>query len=312
MFSPVPRLFLFQVIYFLGLFGHASFFGGGGIPFLFHSGWLSSMPVIYPSDRFDRAFFVFAKLRNHQIIFFFSPSTNAERGIFVRRRRSPASVREQCDAIATSLSSSSSFVDLSFMQRDCFDTHFQPTSIFSWGVFRDRHVEGVELNRDLYGCIAALWAHNNKWEEEEEEEMRRRKRDEKQEGDDKKKKGDHGFSPGPGGLCCRMRGESWKRIRSKRGFFSLSPVCVLVGCNMLSLIGFEKKRKRVELPFHIIWDSRRPYAGTDVRGGEKTSRMCVCVCRRGWKGCCCCCPAHPSRRAEISAAVEAATIDACL
>jgi hypothetical protein len=74
------------------------------------------------------SFFVFAKLRNHQIIFF--PSTNAERGIFVRRRRSLASVRGQCDAIATS----SSFVDLSFMQRDCFDTHFQPTSI-SRGVF---------------------------------------------------------------------------------------------------------------------------------------------------------------------------------
>jgi hypothetical protein len=130
MFSPVPRLFLFQVIYFCGFVWSRFFFWG--IPFLFHSGWPSSMPVIYPSDRFDRApppsFFVFAKLRNHQIIFF--PSTNAERGIFVRRRRSLASVRGQCDAIATS----SSFVDLSFMQRDCFDTHFQPTSI-SRGVF---------------------------------------------------------------------------------------------------------------------------------------------------------------------------------
>lgn len=222
MFSPVPRLFLFQVIYFLGLFGHASFFGGGGIPFLFHSGWLSSMPVIYPSDRFDRAFFVFAKLRNHQIIFFFSPSTNAERGIFVRRRRSPASVREQCDAIATSLSSSSSFVDLSFMQRDCFDTHFQPTSIFSWGVFRDRHVEGVELNRDLYGCIAALWAHNNKWEEEEEEEMRRRKRDEKQEGDEKKKKGvTMDFLPAQEGSAAAWGERAGKEL-DRKGGFSLS------------------------------------------------------------------------------------------
>jgi hypothetical protein len=37
-----------------------------------------------------------------------------------------------------------------------------------------------------------------------------------------KKRGDHGFSPGPGGLCCCMRGERAEKELDRKGGFSLS------------------------------------------------------------------------------------------
>lgn len=269
------------------------------------------MPVIYPSDRFDRAFFVFAKLRNHQIIIFFSFDKRWARN-FCQTSPLPCVGQRtmwcDCDVVVVVVCWSLFYAARLF--RHSFSTHIN----FLVGCFSGptRGGGGAKSGLVRLHC-SSLGAQQQMGRRRRRGNAKKKKRWKARGGRQQKKGVTMDFLPAQEGSAAAWGERAGKELDRKGGFsLSLSPVCVLVGCNMLSLIGFEKKRKRVELPFHIIWDSRRPYAGTDVRGGEKTSRMCVCVCRRGWKGCCCCCPAHPSRRAEISAAVEAATIDACL